>query len=1833
VSECASKVEKQSPRVPPPTIPQALSNTQAAIASLEKDIESTKTPEEAQKNDTVLKECDREIVELEALVEEWMNEKGPMQKKGNATPFPKAQNSDGAVRPRAKSAQGSVKQKMPAQKANLKTFWKRVEACELRVEEENPRTPPAAIPQAIGSSKGAISALERAIEEVATLGDAQRNDQAFGECDRMISDLERLVEEWANQETGGILDTTVTEVREKAKKRLESLTPQSSQLRFQFDLLKGFGAKDGFDPTEALSELDRALEAMRKMLESGASKQAIDEAQNQIEEKFKAAKSEIDRLKGFSHKRLEDLRRRVASCDDQVKQYPKPAPMEIRNASGKATSAVVACERALNDPRNDSNEELTINSIDRCSVMVKEYEDLVERWIEKEEEEMDSLKLAMEMERKNAWQQLEAVTPHADRLLSQLSLVHSLDSPHGPGPSRALENLDGALESLRRLVDSETPSKKGLHKARNDIELRLQEAENELERIKEISHERLDELRERVQNCDEQVREHPCPAPKEITAASRRAINAIVACEHTLDDPRNDDNPERAEHSIAQCSDLVAQYEQVVAHWVLQQQDLNIEIEEEKRKVQRRLDSTDRAVKLMGFELRQIAMQNEGFDPTEQLKELELALQRARDLVQSKSALPEDIANAQAELEERWRGAERQLAMAKKELAYRSPQITGRKPLSASLASRNPRKPESPIGTFTRSHSLGERRSGREPKVIRPRRRSFVIDKEFASDIVSQLEANPSGSSPLKYNLDEMPLKFTPQRSNDQVPLEFRQHVKRSSFSGSDKGNWITPQRPLSKSMGDQHMEVELPWDRDAEYDVEMTYSADSVHVNELPSKPISGQRIWKPENEKLGQQKPMSVSLLPRKFEFNVTRKQVNVYLRIRLVDVKRRATACMDTIEKEGKWPEEIHAAADRTHALVSEVEESMSEPIEKTDDQLSADLDECDAAVTQLETLLNIFGNHQCADESESSNPVELQSVTRRHAELEQRLGAVDNQLKEARLSPELHKKVHDRLEVGCKGLSTAAKIIAKDPNLPEETLVLSADRALDHCEELVFEAEEEMRRAFKANVPERDMLESKNAKPKSSIYVDGADLLGLGEVDSQRAVAGDQSEEPSPLLEEKLANGPSTEDPEAQHPQVETEMNLHKRSGSLNSRHDSQGSQAETQVLGFMASQPENTNSASPGVREQATSQTSSQPLPPTPTKTAKKKVAMSAELKEALAAAMKAHRSAAQQGRGLHRTRRPGEDARMGAALRTLQDSMDALLKEIHIPTSPKHVYAAIKEMNKSLEAAVSIRSEEDRTRLAMQEVVAKGRRRLVALAKRHNELFEVRDSLGPGGDPKMDRALGSTADALDRLSRVLKAKPVGRDKVASAISQVENALSRAEEVIAANQKDVSRMRIDLNQQRRELVKSFTKYSKLRLSLLPKDVGAEEAGYSGLAGSGSRKGVSRQGVEPAQGPRSLPGPTRSPVVLPPHAKGPLFGALPADLASAELSEIAMTSMKKVIKESSESEPPTIPEEDDPIGEIQVTSLDVAEGIAEASMKEAHRIMSNRRNWQVAYLTNTLKIESKPISGPWAPGGCHIFRGTSLINCPASKIYDHLCSPEGYQPTLKCNFENPIEQFQCPNTEVLQVDEAFIRMPWPLEDRHLLALVAMNKRTKTITCSSVLHNARPGGSEFSEGQELQPDHQIRSPYKLFIKVDEVDELRSKVTVTQYLDLLGHLPAEMSNGVCLRGTIGLFERINSLDPSKICSLTAPPRSSKAYGSKSSSKIFEQSSRKIMYDQSMHQRSHLFGNGIHTTEERLRYAFAQNSSSSGSSIAGQHPLQCRHGHYDITEPEHSWN
>jgi len=154
----------------------------------------------------------------------------------------------------------------------------------------------------------------------------------------------------------------------------------------------------------------------------------------------------------------------------------------------------------------------------------------------------------------------------------------------------------------------------------------------------------------------------------------------------------------------------------------------------------------------------------------------------------------------------------------------------------------------------------------------------------------------------------------------------------------------------------------------------------------------------------------------------------------------------------------------------------------------------------------------------------------------------------------------------------------------------------------------------------------------------------------------------------------------------------------------------------------------------------------------------------------------------------------------------------------------------------------------------------------------------------------------------------------------------------------------------------------------------------------------------------------------------------------------------------------------------IGEIVLVDDDqslktaAVEAITEAS------ILVKNSNWRREISKEGIQVESKKVLPPFLE--VDIFRGTVEVECPNQALFELISGPDGFK------ILNPDREPEDHDTVGIQwgkggslsVHVASVKMPFPLKQRELVVLKAIDPETCTYTSKSVVHGSRPGASRY-------------------------------------------------------------------------------------------------------------------------------------------------------------------
>ncbi len=206
-------------------------------------------------------------------------------------------------------------------------------------------------------------------------------------------------------------------------------------------------------------------------------------------------------------------------------------------------------------------------------------------------------------------------------------------------------------------------------------------------------------------------------------------------------------------------------------------------------------------------------------------------------------------------------------------------------------------------------------------------------------------------------------------------------------------------------------------------------------------------------------------------------------------------------------------------------------------------------------------------------------------------------------------------------------------------------------------------------------------------------------------------------------------------------------------------------------------------------------------------------------------------------------------------------------------------------------------------------------------------------------------------------------------------------------------------------------------------------------------------------------------------------------------------------------------------EDLIGEEVVTD---APAFAARMFAEAER-MWHSNGWKVESDKDGILVESKPISGALASSGVLVTRCLGEVNASAQATYDMLVSPEGYaiiDPVCKPEDHKrpPLEVYDWHEGGRLEAAIATTTIP-TMGTSEFVVLNAMDSLTRTFISKSILHDARPGGSVYSDAGA--PENGTNRALNTFgVKIEPLGENRCRVLGINYADMAGKTGAKMNN-----------------------------------------------------------------------------------------------------------------
>jgi hypothetical protein len=141
----------------------------------------------------------------------------------------------------------------------------------------------------------------------------------------------------------------------------------------------------------------------------------------------------------------------------------------------------------------------------------------------------------------------------------------------------------------------------------------------------------------------------------------------------------------------------------------------------------------------------------------------------------------------------------------------------------------------------------------------------------------------------------------------------------------------------------------------------------------------------------------------------------------------------------------------------------------------------------------------------------------------------------------------------------------------------------------------------------------------------------------------------------------------------------------------------------------------------------------------------------------------------------------------------------------------------------------------------------------------------------------------------------------------------------------------------------------------------------------------------------------------------------------------------------------------------------------------------------------------------------------------IDAPAQETFDMLVSPAGYaviDPISKPEDHElpPLETYAWRAGSRLEAAVATTNLPM-LPPSEFVVLNAIDPDRRIFASKSILHDACPGGSKYSE-EETAPGGPVRALNTFAIQVDPLADGRCRVRVINYADMAGTTPALVNN-----------------------------------------------------------------------------------------------------------------
>ncbi len=203
--------------------------------------------------------------------------------------------------------------------------------------------------------------------------------------------------------------------------------------------------------------------------------------------------------------------------------------------------------------------------------------------------------------------------------------------------------------------------------------------------------------------------------------------------------------------------------------------------------------------------------------------------------------------------------------------------------------------------------------------------------------------------------------------------------------------------------------------------------------------------------------------------------------------------------------------------------------------------------------------------------------------------------------------------------------------------------------------------------------------------------------------------------------------------------------------------------------------------------------------------------------------------------------------------------------------------------------------------------------------------------------------------------------------------------------------------------------------------------------------------------------------------------------------------------------------------------------------------ADRMLSEAReswtsaNWRKVSHRRGVLVESKPVAGSFASSGVLHTRSVGVIEASADATFAMLTSPQGYaviDPVSDpADHERPpLESYDWRPGTRLEAAVAFAKMPG-LPECEFVVLNAIDPAQRLFVSKSILHDAAPGGSRYSEEQE-PPEGRVRALNTFAISTEPLGPDRCTLRILNYADMVA-VPSGVMNLINTRWFLQAMHR----------------------------------------------------------------------------------------------------